>query len=199
MNNMRSELQLIQQWIQPGSSVLDLGCGDGTLLAHLVKTLGVQGYGLEINQDQIVECLRKNVNVIEQDLDEGLANIGTASFDVVVMTQALQAVTYPERVLDHMLRIGKECIITFPNFGHWRNRIYLAVRGKMPISRSMPYPWYDTPNIHLCSFKDFETFCRSKSIRILNRTVVDMGYHDGATMRMMPNLFGETAIYHITR
>lgn len=199
MNNMRSELQLIQQWIQPGGSVLDLGCGDGTLLAHLVKTLDVLGYGLEINQDHIVECLRKNVNVIEQDLDEGLANIGTGSFDVVVMTQALQAVTYPERVLDHMLRIGKECIITFPNFGHWRNRIYLSVRGKMPVSRSMPYTWYDTPNIHLCTFKDFETYCRSKSIRILNRTVVDIGYHDSATMRMMPNLFGETAIYHITR
>lgn len=199
MNNMRSELQLIQQWIQPGASVLDLGCGDGTLLAHLVKTLGVQGYGLEINQDQIVECLRKNVNVIEQDLDEGLANIGTASFDVVVMTQALQAVTYPEKVLDHMLRIGKECIITFPNFGHWRNRIYLSVRGKMPVSRSMPYTWYDTPNIHLCTFKDFETYCRSKSIRILNRTVVDMGYHDSTAMRLMPNMFGETAIYHITR
>lgn len=196
---MRSELQLIQQWIKPGASVLDLGCGDGTLLAHLVKTLDVQGYGLEINQDQIAECLRKNVNVIEQDLDEGLANIGTSSFDVVVMTQALQAVTYPEKVLDHMLRIGKECIITFPNFGHWRNRVYLAVRGKMPISPAMPYTWYDTPNIHLCTFKDFEAFCRSKSIHILNRTVVDLGYDDSPAMRLMPNMFGETAIYHITR
>lgn len=196
---MRSELQLIQQWIKPGASVLDLGCGDGTLLAHLKAELGVLGYGLEINQDQIAQCLRKNVNVIEQDLDEGLANIGSDSFDVVVMTQALQAVTFPEKVLDHMLRIGKECIITFPNFGHWRNRLYITVQGKMPISRAMPYTWYDTPNIHLCTFKDFEAFCRSKSIRILHRTVVDLDYQDGTAMKLMPNMFGETAIYHIAR
>jgi methionine biosynthesis protein MetW len=196
---MRSELQLIEQWIRPGSTVLDLGCGDGTLLAHLAKTRDVQGYGLEINQDHIAECLRKNVNVIEQDLDKGLANFGTASVDVVLMTLALQTVTYPEKVLDHMLRVGKECIVTFPNFGHWKNRIQVFFGGRMPLSRAMPYQWYDTPNIHLCTFKDFEALCRTKSIHIIDRAVVDVGYDDGVAMRMWPNLLGETAIYRMTR
>jgi methionine biosynthesis protein MetW len=196
---MRSELQLIEQWIRPGSTVLDLGCGDGTLLAHLAKTRAVQGYGLEINQDHIAECLRKNVNVIEQDLDKGLANFGTASVDVVLMTLALQTVTYPEKVLDHMLRVGKECIVTFPNFGHWKNRVQVFFGGRMPLSRAMPYQWYDTPNIHLCTFKDFEALCRTKSIHIIDRAVVDVGYDDGVAMRMWPNLLGETAIYRMTR
>ncbi|CBL43757.1 Methionine biosynthesis protein [gamma proteobacterium HdN1] len=196
---MRSELQLIQQWIHTGASVLDLGCGDGTLLAHLIATRNVLGYGLEINHDKIVECLNKGVNVIQQDLDQGLANIGNQSFDVVVMTQALQAVTYPEMVLDDMLRVGKECIVTFPNFGHWRNRLYLGLLGRMPMSRAIPYNWYDTPNIHLCTFRDFEAFCHKRDIRILHRTVVDMEYENGTAMRILPNLFGETAIYHIAR
>jgi methionine biosynthesis protein MetW len=196
---MRSELQLIEQWIRPGSTVLDLGCGDGTLLAHLAKTRNVHGYGLEINQDHIAECLRKNVNVIEQDLDKGLANFGTASVDVVLMTLALQTVTYPEKVLDHMLRVGKECIVTFPNFGHWKNRVQVFFGGRMPLSRAMPYQWYDTPNIHLCTFKDFEALCRTKSIHIIDRAVVDVGYDDGVAMRMWPNLLGETAIYRMTR
>lgn len=196
---MRQDLETIQQWIKPGASVLDLGCGNGSLLAHLRDTKNVVGYGLEINQDQILECIKKNVNVIEQDLDEGLDNFDSGSFDVVIMTQAIQAVHYPDRVLDDMLRVGKECVITFPNFGHWKCRFYLAFKGRMPVSKTLPYTWYNTPNIHLCTFRDFEALCRRKHLKILNRTVVDMNYRDSFLMRLMPNLFGETAIYYVTR
>lgn len=196
---MRHDLATIQQWIQPQANVLDLGCGDGTLLAHLRNTKNVFGYGLEINQDQILECVKNNVNVIEQDLDQGLDNFDNNSFDVVIMTQALQAVHYPDRVIDDMLRVGKECIITFPNFGHWRCRLYLALRGRMPVSKTLPYTWYNTPNIHLCTFKDFEALCFRKQLKILNRTVVDMNYRDGFLQRIFPNLFGETAIYRVSR
>lgn len=196
---MRQDLDTIQNWIQPNSTVLDLGCGDGTMLAHLKKVKGVQGYGLEINENKILECIKKRVNVIEQDLDAGLDNFKSGSFDVVMMTQALQAVRYPEQVIDDMMRVGKECIITFPNFGHWRCRAYLATKGRMPVSKNLPYTWYNTPNIHLCTFKDFEALCFRKSLKILNRTVVDMEYNDGFAMRLWPNLFGETAIYHVSR
>ena len=196
---MRQDLETLQQWIQPSSSVLDLGCGDGALLAHLRDSKQVMGYGLEINQTQILECIRKRVNVIEQDLDLGLANFDSNSFDMVIMTQALQAVHYPDRVIDEMLRVGKECIITFPNFGYWRCRLYLLTKGRMPVSKLLPYTWYNTPNIHLCTFKDFEAMCRRKNLKILNRTVVDINYRDGVMLRIFPNLFGETAVYHITK
>jgi methionine biosynthesis protein MetW len=196
---MRQDLETLQQWIRPDTSVLDLGCGDGALLSHLHHTKNVIGYGLEINQSQIVECIKKRVNVIEQDLDRGLDNFDSNSFDMVIMTQALQAVHYPERVIDDMLRVGKECIITFPNFGYWRCRLYLLMKGRMPVSKLLPYTWYNTPNIHLCTFADFEAMCHRKHLKILNRTVVDMNYRDGAMMRVLPNLFGETAVYHITK
>lgn len=196
---MRQDQETIQQWVKPGASVLDLGCGNGSLLARLRDTRGTRGYGLEINQDQILECISKKVNVIEQDLDEGLDNFATGSFDIVIMSQAIQAVHYPDKVLDDMLRVGKECVISFPNFGHWKCRLYLMLKGRMPVSKTLPYTWYNTPNIHLCTFRDFEALCRRKALRILNRTVVDMQYRDSFLMRLWPNLFGETAIYHVTR
>ena len=196
---MRQDLQTIQQWIQPNCSVLDLGCGDGALLAHLRDAKNVFGYGLEIDQDKILECIKKSVSVIEQDLDWGLGNFENDSFDVVIMTQALQAVHYPDRVIDDMLRVGKECIITFPNFGYWGCRLYLMTKGRMPVSKQLPYTWYNTPNIHLCTFKDFEALCHRKHLKILNRTVVDMNFRDGFLMRMFPNLFGEVAVYHVTK
>ena len=195
--SMRYDLATIETWIQPDSRVLDLGCGDGALLAKL-KEKNVEGYGIEINEEHIVECIKKNVNVIEQNLDEDLDNFGNQSFDMVVMTQALQAVHYPDKVIDDMLRIGKECVITFPNFGHWRCRLYLATKGRMPVSKILPYTWYNTPNIHLCTFRDFEALCHRKSITILNRMVVDSNNNDNPLIRWFPNLFGETAIYHIT-
>lgn len=196
---MRKDLEVIQQWVKSGSNVLDLGCGDGSLLAYLRDTQGVFGYGIEINPDQILQCVQKGVNVIEQNIDQGLDNFDNHSFDLVVMTQALQVMQRPDLVLNSMLRVGKECIITFPNFGHWRYRLYLLLKGRMPESETLPYRWYNTPNIHLCTFKDFESLCQEQDLRILNRTVVDNNYEDGVLLKLCPNLFGEIAIYHIRR
>lgn len=196
---MRTDFQIIQTWINTSARVLDLGCGDGTFLKYLQNNKQTHGYGLEIDPENIEQCIEKGINVIEQDLDKGLSNFADNSFDTVLMAQALQAVHYPHLVLDEMLRIGRECIITFPNFGHWRCRLYLAQRGKMPVSKFMPYTWYNTPNIHFCTFKDFEELCQTKQVRILNRMVVDQEHRGDWLSRMLPNLFGEIAIYHLTR
>ncbi|OZY87614.1 methionine biosynthesis protein MetW [Cellvibrio mixtus] len=195
---MRIDLNEIQHWITQGSRILDLGCGDGTLLKFLIDTKQVQGYGLEIDAEQINACIDKGLNVIEQNLDRGLGNFADKSFDTVLMTQALQTLHFPHLVLDEMLRVGKECIVTFPNFGHWKARFYLATRGRMPVSDLLPYEWYDTPNIHFCTFKDFEVLCRERNIKVIHRQVVNE--QSGQTLKdFMPNLFGETAIYHLSK
>ncbi|MEN0038238.1 MAG: methionine biosynthesis protein MetW [Cellvibrio sp.] len=195
---MRIDLNEIQHWIKQDSRILDLGCGDGTLLKFLIDTKQVQGYGLEIDAEQINTCIDKGLNVIEQNLDRGLGNFADKSFDTVLMTQALQTLHFPHLVLDEMLRVGKECIVTFPNFGHWKARFYLATRGRMPVSDLLPYEWYDTPNIHFCTFKDFEVLCRERNIKVIHRQVVNE--QSGQTLKdFMPNLFGETAIYHLSK
>ncbi|PKM29514.1 MAG: methionine biosynthesis protein MetW [Gammaproteobacteria bacterium HGW-Gammaproteobacteria-11] len=196
---MRADLDIIQEWIKPGSRLLDLGCGDGELLRYLSDHRKVTGYGLEIDPEKINACINKGVNVLEQNLDTGLSNFGDNSFDSVLMTQALQAVHYPDKVLEEMLRIGREAILTFPNFAHWRCRLYLGTKGRMPVSEFMPYTWYNTPNIHFCTFKDFEDLCRQRSIRILDRLVVDQTHRSSWLSALWPNLLGEIAIYRVTR
>ena len=196
---MRSDFDVIQSYIQDHSRILDLGCGDGTLLATLAKNKQVSGYGLEINPDHITACVAKGVDVIEQNIDTGLANFADNSFDLVVMTQTLQAMQRPDKTLEEMLRVGKECIVTFPNFGHWKARFYLFFFGRMPVSDMMPYEWYDTPNIHFCTVSDFEHLCRQRNITILHRQVISSGYIDRLFEAIQPNIFGETAIYHLTR
>ncbi len=196
---MRADLDIIQEWIPHGSRVLDLGCGSGELLEYLQQHKAVQGYGLEIDPDNIAECVGKGLNVIEQNLDLGLANFATNSFDVVVMTQALQAVHYPDKILEEMLRVGRECIITFPNFGHWRCRWYLSTKGRMPVSDFLPYTWYNTPNIHFCTFRDFEALCHRSRLKIIERLAVDRRHRDGQLANLWPNLFGEIGIYRVTR
>lgn len=196
---MRIDLDIIQAWIAPGSRVLDLGCGDGALLAQLAAQKQVSGYGLEIDPAQIERCLERGVNVVEQNLDQGLGNFADDSFDTVVMTQALQTLRNPHEVVREMLRVGRECIITFPNFGQWKARWHLAFSGRMPVSDLLPYEWYDTPNIHFCTFRDFDILCRERGWTVLHRQVVTEGLGGRLLKDFLPNLFGETAIYHLTR
>ncbi len=195
---MRADLEIIHEWIPSGSRVLDLGCGDGDLLASLAEHKQVSGYGLEIDPDKITACIARGVNVIEQNIDQGLGNFASNSFDVVVMTQSLQALQYPDKVLAEMLRVGKTCIITFPNFGHWRCRWYLTSKGRMPVSDFLPYTWYNTPNIHFCTFADFERLCHAQGARIEEGLAVDREHRHSLGSRLWPNLMGEIGIYRIS-
>lgn len=196
---MRLDLSHIQRWIDPGSRVLDLGCAGGEFLQTLRDQRQVRGTGIEIDQDNISEAIGRGLNIIEQDMDRGLDNFPDQSFDTVVLAHALQAVHYPDRVLEEMLRIGRQGIVTFPNFGHWRCRIFLGVQGRMPVSSFMPYTWYNTPNIHFCTVRDFEALCRDRGIRILARDVVGNTDREPMLANTWPNMFATTAIYHITR
>lgn len=201
---MKIDHQLAEQWIKPEARVLDLGCGNGDLLAHLQTKLGVFGYGIELDQDKINDCITKGVNVIEQDLNLGLARFADQSFDTVVMARALQAVKEPDQLLLDMLRVGKEVIVTFPNFAHWQNRIHLGIKGMMPMSEALPYAWYNTPNIHLCTFKDFEKLCGDNDIKIVNRFAVQESEKPyspfiAQIIRKNPNLLADVAIYRVTK
>ena len=196
---MRPELDLISDWIRPGARVLDLGCGDGALLAYLQAQRQVSGYGLEIDTANIVKCIQAGVNVIHADLEAGLADFGDRSFDYVIMTQTLQAVKHTERLLDEMLRVGRQGIVTFPNFGFWRCRMQIALQGFMPVVKTLPYQWYDTPNVHLFTLRDFEELCRRKRIDILQRMVLDHAHRPRPRPELWPNLLGEIALYRLGR
>lgn len=196
---MRLDLTHIQRWITPGSRVLDLGCGEGEFLQRLQQERQVRGLGLEIDPDKITRALGRGLDIVEQDMDAGLGNFPDQSFDTVVMAHALQAVHYPDRVLEEMLRIGRQGIVTFPNFGHWLCRVHLGTRGRMPVSRFMPHHWYDTPNIHFCTVKDFEALCEERGIRILARDMVGNTQRKPMLASAWPNLFALTAIYLISR
>ena len=190
----RADFEVIARLIPQNARVLDLGCGDGSLLQFLSETRDVNGYGVEIDHDNIVACVRNGVNVIQDDLETGLADFGNDWFDFVILSQTLQAMRHTEVVVDEMLRVGRQGIVTFPNFGYWRNRIAVAV-GKMPVSENLPYAWYDTPNVHLCTIADFEDFCARRAIHIRDRVVLA----HGSPIERMPNLLGELAVYRFER
>lgn len=203
---MNIDHKLTEKWIMPNSKILDLGCGDGTLLAHLQEHLGVFGYGLEIDPDKINEGIAKGLNIIEQDLNDGLARFADNSFDTVVMTRALQAVKHPKTLLNDMLRVAKFAIVTFPNFAYWQNRIYLGIKGIMPISETLPHQWYNTPNIHLCTFKDFERLCHDNNIHILDTIALWDNpnpkiptFIRNQAVKTAPNLLADVAMYRIVR
>lgn len=191
---MRHDLQTIAAWIQPGAKVLDLGCGNGDLLKYLRENRQAHGYGVEIAEDRILGCIRNGVNVIQRDLEAGLAEFAAGSFDHIVLSQTLQAVHNTEAILREILRVGREGIVTFPNFGYWKNR-WQVLQGHMPVSEDLPYQWYDTPNVHLCTMHDFEALCDRLDIQILQRVVMT----DGRPVNWLRNLTGSLAIYRFRR
>lgn len=195
---LRTDLQIIHDWIPNGARVLDLGCGDGTLLTALQQH-NVTGYGLEIDNSQIVDCIASNVNVIQADLNLGLPQFAAQSFDFVILSQTLQAVKRPDFLLDEIIRVGKQAIIGFPNFGHWQCRKQLVFGGQMPVSKTLPSAWFDTTNIHLCTIKDFEKLCTDKQVTIVKRSIVDHAHQDSLGIKLAPNLFGEIALYQIKK
>ncbi len=186
----RYDFELISSWIPDGARVLDLGCGDGVLLAGLSATRGTEGYGIEIDDARVLASVKNGVNVVQADIENGLASFGDNAFDFVILSQTLQAVRNAEVVINAMLRVGREGIVTFPNFGYWRHRLDI-VRGHMPVSKTLPYSWYDTPNIHLCTVRDFEDLCRKVGAEIIEERVL----HEGRTVRFMPNLLGSLGVF----
>lgn len=190
---LRPDFATIAAWIKPATKVLDLGCGDGALLRYLTDTLQIKGYGVEIDDTNILSCLNNRINVIQSDLESGLSGFESNSFDYVILSQTLQAMKHTENIMREMLRVGKEGIVTFPNFGHWKNRLQI-LRGFMPVSPTLPYEWFDTPNIHLCTLKDFEQFCHQHSVHILERRVMT----GSQQTTFAPNLLGMLAFYRFT-
>jgi methionine biosynthesis protein MetW len=187
----RPDLEAIAAWVRPQASVLDLGCGDGLLLRHLAETRGARGYGVENDDAKVIASVANGVNVIQADLERGLWGFEDGSFDYVLLSLTLQAVRHTESIVHEMLRVGREAIVTFPNFGHWQARWQVAVGGRMPVSDTLPYQWYDTPNVHLCTIRDFERFCADRGIRILERLVLA----HGRPVRLLPNLRGSLAVF----
>jgi methionine biosynthesis protein MetW len=190
----RPDFAAIAAWIPKGASVLDLGCGDGSLLRYLKETREVCGYGVEISDLDIVSCIANGVNVIQNDLESGLSDFEDGSFDFVMLSQTLQATRHTEPLIREMLRVGREGIVSFPNFGYWKNRLHVLL-GNMPVSSELPYQWYDTPNVHLCTLHDFEKFCCDHNVMVLERRVMT----GGSEVRLLPNLLGSTAVYRFQR
>ena len=190
----RFDFDLIASWIPQGARVLDLGCGDGALLAELGERRGAAGYGVEIDGERVLSAVSRGVNVLQMNLESGLSTFGDDAFDFVILSQTLQAMRRADLVLREMLRVGHEGIVTFPNFGYWRHRVAIA-RGRMPVSDTLPYQWYDTPNIHLCTVKDFEDLCATVGAEILDERVL----HEGRSVRVLPNLRGSLGVFRFRR
>jgi methionine biosynthesis protein MetW len=190
----RADFATIAGFIKHDARVLDLGCGDGSLLAYLQRERGASGYGIEIDDAGVLASLRNGINVLQSDLESGLAGFDDASFDSVILSQTLQAMRHTEGIIHEMLRVGREAIVTFPNFGHWTHR-WQILNGHMPKSRNLPYEWYDTPNIHLFTVADFDAFLAERRYVVENRVVLSAG----RPVNLLPNLLGELAIYRFRR
>jgi methionine biosynthesis protein MetW len=194
----RLDLNAVNNWVPRESRVLDLGCGDGAFLQRLCDERGVVGVGVEIDADNLISAVKKGLNVIQEDINDGLHCFPAHRFDVVLLTHALQELTHPHVALERMVQIGKQAIVSFPNFGHWFCRLHLGFRGRMPMSRAMPHHWYDTPNIHFCTVRDFEALCSELNIDIIERATVS-GPGQKILGKLWPNVFATSAVYRIRR
>jgi len=190
----RRDLELIAEMVPAGARVLDLGCGTGELLAHLVQYRGCSGYGIEIDDANVLACTRRGVNVIQLNLEEGLALFDDASFDVVLQLDTLQHLRNTEKMLIETARVGRIGLVSFPNFAHWQNRLAI-LRGRMPVTKTLPYQWYDTPNIRVGTYADFEVLARKNGLRVLD----SFGLKDGKVIRTQPNLRATTAVFKFDR
>jgi methionine biosynthesis protein MetW len=193
---LRPDLALVAEMVPPRARVLDLGCGDGDLLEYLIRVRGCDGHGVEISVEGFHACIDRGVPVMQADIDDGLVDFESDSFDVVVLSQTLQATRRPDIVLREMTRIGRHGVVSFPNFGHWSVRYQLGLRGRMPVSRALPYQWYETPNIHFCTIADFERLAASEALRVLRKVPLNGGGNAASGMKARwPNLLALGAVY----
>ena len=190
----RPDLVAIADWIEPGSNVLDLGCGDGALLAHLYEAKRCRGYGVEIDDAEVLACARRGVDVVQQNIEEGLEMFRGGRFDVVVLSMAIQATHRTEKVLREMSEVAAEGIVSFPNFGHWFH-IWSILLGRMPVTRQMPYQWYDTPNLHLTTIKDFEDLLKRLDLKIVGEIFLS----EGRPVRAFAGKRATQALYRFRR
>ena len=192
---LRHDFERMALWIPAASQVLDLGCGDGELLRFLREWRGIKiSYGVEIDERNVLRCLQNGINVIQSDLDAGLSMFEDQSFDVVILSQTIQAVRHTESIVNEMLRVGREVIVSFPNFGHWSHRLQIVL-GHMPVSDRLPYDWHNTPNIHLCTMVDFEQFCADRNITVLDCCALNQG----KPQKFLPNMFATLAVYRLCK
>jgi len=190
--NSRYDFPIIENWTHQNSKVLDLGCGDGSLLNYLKEKKDIKGFGIEKNKDNWLLSLKNNIDVIQMDLEAGLAGFETNSFDLVILSRTIQSMNHIEEIIHEMMRVGKEVIITFPNFGYWKNRFQI-MQGNMPVSDELPYKWFETPNIHLCTIQDFDNLCRENKIKVEQRLILT----DKKSVNFYPNFFGAFALYKL--
>ncbi len=200
LDSLHLNYSVIANIIEDGSKILDLGCGNGTLLKILTAQKHCSAIGIDINQNNIVECLQKGLSVIQGDIDEGLKEFSDKEFDYVILNQTLQSTEKPDFVIEEMLRTGKKSVVSFPNFGYWRVRFYLFFKGKMPKSKMLPFNWYDTPNIHLLTIEDFFDFCKERNIKITKSVYIKRGkISKNPFNRILTNLLCEEALFVIKK
>ncbi|MBP9712644.1 MAG: methionine biosynthesis protein MetW [Sterolibacterium sp.] len=191
----RADFDVIAGWVQPGQRVLDLGCGDGTLLRRLIDERGARGYGVEIEDANVLAAIRNGINVLQSDLETGLAGFVDDAFDHVVLSRTLQTVRHTQGILQDMLRVGREAVVSFPNFGYWKNRM-AVMGGRMPVSEDLPYQWYDTPNMRFFTMLDFEDLCQHLHLVVRDRQVLD---EQGRCVTEEHDFLGSLAVYRLAK
>lgn len=201
MKTLRPDLRAIADMIAPSSTLLDVGCGEGDLLAWLQQEKQVSGRGIELSQSGVNRCISRGLSVIQGDADIDLAYYPDNAYDYVVLSQTLQTLRQPKEVLQHLVRIARHAVVSVPNFGHWKNRLYLACTGRMPVTRSLSYQWYDTPNIHFCTITDFMRLCESLDLKIEKSLyVTETGASSSVRNNtILANFFGQQGIFMVTR